>query len=101
MHALRVDKAGQFGQIRDIGMATANGQRVLEGDIHDPVAILDIEDNRVAPQFTPAPDNPQAMLAAGHYASQIDSPDFEVAGHRNRLLNDGGVQNAGDDDILP
>ena len=66
VHALGVQESGKLGQIRDHGTALLRGQRVIESYVENSVTILYVEYHRIAAQLTPAADNAQAVVAAGH-----------------------------------
>src|SRR5208283_1232103 len=71
-----------------------------EGDIDDAVAILDVEDDRVAADFSPMLDDAHAMIAARHDASQVNGADLEISCNRDRFLYNWRFQNSGDNDLL-
>src|SRR5437660_7002221 len=73
---------------------------MIESYVDGPVAVLHIEDHRVAAQLSPATDNTQSAVACGHHPGQIYRPHFEVAAHWNRFLHDRRVQDSRDDYLL-
>jgi len=95
MHTLRMQEPGELGEVSNGVVLSVGPQRVVKGYIQDPVAVLDVENHGVAAQLTPAPDNPQPMVAAGHNTGQINCPNLEVAANGNSLLRNGAVQNPG------
>jgi hypothetical protein len=40
------------------------------------------------------------VIAAGHDAGEVDGADFKVFGDRDRVLDDGGGEDSGDDDVF-
>jgi hypothetical protein len=73
---------------------------MVEGDVDDAVAILDVEDYGVAAHFAPVPDNAEAVLAARHHAGEVDGADFEISCHWDGILYNRRFQNTGNDDGL-
>src|ERR1700679_4045913 len=92
-----VDKLGQVGNI----VALTGCQRMIEGDVDDAVAILDIEDDGVAADLAPMTADALAVLAAGHDSGEINGADFEIACNWDRFLYNWRFENSGDDDLLP
>ena len=67
VHVLGMQKVYELRQVRNI-VALARGQGMVERDIDDAVAILDVEHDRVAPDFAPMSDNAHPMVAARHHS---------------------------------
>src|SRR5258708_38622712 len=74
---------------------------MVEGDVDNAVAILDVKDHRVAADFTPMADNAHSMMAARHYPGQINGANFEISCNWDGLLYNRRFENSGDDDLLP
>ena len=74
---------------------------MVEGDVDDAIAILDIEDDGVAADLAPVADDALAVLAAGHDSGEINGADFESACNWDRFLYNWRFENSGDDDLLP
>src|SRR5579862_1220053 len=90
---------GELGQVMNVDVL-ASGERVIEGDVDAAVAVLDIENNGVSAHFPPVLDDPYPVVTAGHNAGQVDSPDLEVLGNGDRLLDDRSGQDARNDDLF-
>ena len=73
---------------------------MVEGDVDDAVAILDVKDDRVAANFAPMADYAHAMVAARHDPGQINGADFEIPCNWDSLLYNRPFENSGDDDLL-
>src|SRR5450755_589363 len=73
---------------------------MVEGDVDDAIAILDIEDNRVAANLAPMMDDAHAVVAARHDSCQINGANFEISCNWDRFLYNCGFENSGDDDGL-
>ncbi len=91
MHELR--------QVVNVDLMLAE-QRMLEGDIHAAVGILNVEDDGIAANFAPVADDAKSMVAGSHDAGEINRPDFEVFGDRNGLFYDGCSENSRDRNLL-
>src|SRR5258708_21338113 len=74
---------------------------MVEGDVDNTVAILDVKDHGVAADFTPMADNAHSMIAARHYPGQINGANFEISCNWDGLLYNRRFENSGDDDLLP
>src|SRR6185295_4154114 len=77
----------EFRQVMEIRLVTAE-QRVFEGNGHAAIAVLDIEYHRVAADFTPVADDPNAMIAGRHQPRKVDRPHFKITLCWHRLLHD-------------
>jgi len=73
---------------------------MVEGDVDDAVAILDVEDDRVAADFPPMADDARSMIAARHHAGQVNGADLEISCNWYRFLYNWRFENSGDDDLL-
>ncbi len=100
MHTLGMQKTGELGQVMNRRMMRPR-QRMVKRYIDGPVAVLHIEDHRVAPQLAPAPDNTQSAVACRHHSGQIYRAHFKVTGHRNGFFHDRRVQDSRNDYLLP
>src|SRR6478609_9422059 len=89
----------QLGNIVNVDVVLAE-QGVIEGNGNAAVGILDVEDDRVAADFTPVAYSAESVVAAGHEPSEIDGADFEILRDRYRLFVDRGGKHAGDDQLL-
>src|SRR6202140_4501362 len=85
VHVFGMQEANELRQVGNI-VALSGGQRVVEGDVDDAVAILYVEDDRVAADFAPMADNAHSMIAARHHPCQINRADFEIPCNWDRLL---------------
>src|SRR6266481_9567121 len=94
-----MQEASEFGQVGNI-VALSGGEGVVEGDVDDAVAILNIEDDRVAADLAPVADDAHSMIAACHHSSQINGADFEISCNWDSLLYNRPFKNSGDDDLL-
>ncbi len=83
----------------DVDLVLAQ-QRVLEGNGHAAIGVLDIEHDGVAADFTPMLDDADSVVAARHHPGQVDGADFKVFGNSDGLLGDRGGQDSGDDDVF-
>src|ERR1035441_7838011 len=99
VHVFGMEEVNELGQVGNI-VALPAGQRVVEGDVDDAVAILDVEDDRVAADFAPMADDAQSMIAARHHPGQVNGADFEISCNWDRFLYNYGFENSGDDDLL-
>src|SRR5450631_149222 len=99
VHVLRVQEPSELGQVGNV-VALSAGERVVEGNVDDAIAILYVEHNRVTANIAPMPDNAHSMIAARHHSRQINGADFEIACNWDRFLYNGGFENSGDDDGL-
>ncbi len=92
----------EMNELRQVGnvMTLSAGERVVEGDVDDAVAILDVEDDRVAADLAPVADDAHSMIAARHHSGQVNRAHFKISCHRHRFLYNGRFQNSGDDDLL-
>ncbi len=99
VHVLGMEKANELRQVGNV-VALTSSKRVIEGDVDDAVAILDIEDNRVAPDFTPMSDNARAVITAGHDTGQVNRPDFKISCNWHRLLYNRRFENSGDENLF-
>ena len=88
-----------FGKIGNV-VALSGSQRMIEGDIDDAVAILDIEDHCIAAHFAPVSDDALAMVAASHHSGQINRAHFEISCNWDGFLYNWRFENSGDDDLL-
>ena len=75
-------------------------QRMIEGNGHAAIAVLDIEDDGVSADFAPVLDDANSMIAGRHDSREIDGPHFKVTLYRNRLLHDRRGQQSGNDHRL-
>src|ERR1700682_1901437 len=89
----------ELGQIVKRAVVTSQ-QRVIEGDGHASIAILDIEDDGVSAHLSPVADDPDSVVAGGHDSGEIHGPHFKVTVDRNRLLDDWRGQQSGNDHRL-
>src|SRR5712671_5708759 len=94
-----MQKANELGQVGNI-VALSGGEGVVEGDVDDAVAILNVEYDRVATDVAPVADDAHPMIAARHHSSQVNGPDFEISCNWDRFLYNCGFENSGDDDLL-
>src|SRR6266436_1567030 len=94
-----MQKANELGQVGNI-VALSGGEGVVEGDVDDAVAILNIEYDRVAADLAPVADDAHPMIAARHHSSQVNGADFEISCNWDRFLYNCGFENSGDDDLL-
>src|ERR1035437_1182900 len=99
VHVFGMQEVDELGQVGNI-VALSAGQRVVEGDVDDAVAILDVEDDRVAADFAPVADDAQPMIAARHHPGQVNGADFEISCNWDRFLYNWRFENSGDDDLL-
>src|SRR5271157_3975513 len=99
VHIFGMQEANELGQVGNI-VALSAGQRVVESDVDDAVAILDIEDDRVAADLAPMADDAQSMIAACHYPGQVNGADFEISCNWDSSLYNRRFENSGDDDLL-
>src|ERR1700674_2563495 len=99
MHVFGMQEANELGQVGNI-VALSGSQRMVEGDVDDAVAILDVEDDGVAADFTPMADNAHSMIAARHHPGQINGANFEIPCNWDSLLYNRPFENSGDDDLL-
>src|SRR4029077_16597048 len=99
MHVFGMQEANELGQVGNI-VALSGGERVVKGDVDDAVAILDVENDRVAADFAPMADYAHSMIAARHYPGQINGADFEIPCNWDSLLYNRPFENSGDDDLL-
>ena len=82
VHVLRMQEVNELGQIVE-GAAVASEQRMIEGDGHAAVAVLDIEDDGVSAHFAPVLDDANSVIAGRHDSREIDGPHFKVTFDRN------------------
>ena len=82
VHVFGMQEVNELGQVGNV-VALSAGQRVVEGDVDDAVAILYIEDHRIAADLSPMSDDAQSMIAARHHSGQINGADFEISCHWN------------------
>ena len=99
VHVLLVQEVDELRYVVNVDLVLAE-QRVLEGDGDAAVGIFDVEDDRVAADFAPVPDDAESVVAGGHDAGQVDGADFKVFGDGDRLLGDGRREDSGDDDVF-
>src|SRR6266568_7669684 len=99
VHVFRVQEADEFRQVGDV-VLLAGGEWMIEGNVDDAVAVLDIKHHGVAADFAPATNNAQAAIATGHHAGQVDGAYFEVLGNGYGFLYNRRVQNSGDDQLF-
>src|ERR1700732_689321 len=99
MHVFGMQEANELGQVGNI-VALSGGERVVEGDIDDAVAILDVKNDRIAADFAPMADYTHSMIAARHHPGQINGADFEIPCNWDSLLYNRPFENSGDDDLL-
>ena len=99
VHVLLVQEVHELRHVMDVDLVLAE-QRVLEGNGHAAVGILDVEDDGVAANFAPVADDAESVVAARHDAGQVDGADFKVFGNGNGLFGDRGGEDSGDDDVL-
>src|ERR1700686_2323580 len=88
VHVLLVQEAYKFRYVVQVDVVLAQ-ERMLPGNGHAAVRILDVEDDGVAADFTPVADDAESVIAAGHDAREVNGADFEVFGDRNGVLDDG------------
>src|SRR5882672_12761058 len=81
-------------------MLLSGGQRMIEGDVDNAVAVFDVKHYRVAADFVPVANDAQAVVAAGHHAGQVDGAGFEILGDGDGFLYNGHVENARDDQLF-
>src|SRR4030088_2463841 len=62
VHVLRMQETGELGQVVDV-VFLSTGERVVKGNVDDAVAVFDIKYYRVAADFAPMTDDPQAAVA--------------------------------------
>ena len=98
VHVLRVQKAYELRQVVNGCVMTAQ-QSMLERNIHAAVAILNIEDNRIAADLTPTPNDPQSTIASRHQTGQVYCADLKITRDGSGLLHDGCIQNSGNHDL--
>ena len=55
-------------------------QRVLEGNVHAAIAVLDIEHHGVAAHFAPAADDPYSVVTGRHESGEVHGPHFKIRG---------------------
>src|SRR5260370_5391584 len=94
-----MQEANELGQVGNI-VALSGSEGVVEGDVDDAVAILNIEYDRVAASFAPRAEDAHPMIAARHHSSQVNGADFEISCNWDRFLYNCGFENSGDDDLL-
>ena len=82
VHVLRMQEVNELGQIVEVRCVSSQ-QRMIEGNGHAAVAVLDIEHHGVAAHFAPVADDANAMVAGRHESSEIDGPHFKITLHRN------------------
>src|SRR5713226_9417032 len=99
VHVLRMQEANELGQVGNI-VALSGGEGVVEGNVDDAVAILNVEYYRVAADFAPMADDAHPMIAARHHPGQVNGADFEISCNWDRFLYNCGFENSGDDDLL-
>src|SRR5580693_5806458 len=99
VHVFGVQEVDELGQVVDVDLVLAE-QRMLEGNGHAAVGILDVEDYGVAADFAPVADDAESVIAGRHYAGEVDGADLKIAGNGNRFLDDGRGQDSGDGDLL-
>ena len=58
-------------------------QRMIEGNGHAAIAVLDIEDDGVAAHFAPVLNDANSMIAGRHDSREINGPHFKVTLNRN------------------
>src|SRR5882757_1718855 len=85
VHVLRMQETGELGQVVDVVLLSTS-ERVVKGNVDDAVAVFDIKHYGVAADFAPMTDDPQAAVAAGHNAGQVDGTYFEILGADDRFL---------------
>src|ERR1035438_4575285 len=83
VHVFGMEEVNELGQVGNI-VALPAGQRVVEGDVDDAVAILDVEDDRVAADFAPMADDAQSMIAARHHPGQVNRSEERRVGKECR-----------------
>ena len=97
VHVLLVQEADQLGDVMDVDLMFSE-ERVLEGNRHAAVGVLDVENDGVAANFTPVTDNVDSLVAGRHDSSEIDGADFEILRNGHGLFGNGSEENSGDDD---
>src|ERR1039458_4914899 len=99
VHVFGMQEMNELGQVGNI-VALSAGQGVVEGDVDDAVAILDIENDRIAANFAPVSDDALPMIAARHHPGQINGADFEIPCNWDRFLYNWRFENSRDNDLL-
>ena len=97
VHVLLVQEADQLRDIMDVNLVFSE-ERVLEGNRHAAVGVLNVEDHGVAANFAPVTDNVNSLVAGRHDSSEIDGADFEILRNGHGLFGNGSEENSGDDD---
>src|SRR5215467_2092283 len=94
-----MQEAHELRQIRNVVML-ASCQRMIKRNVYNSVAVLHIKNNRIPALLTPAADDAQAVIAAGHHPGQVNSANFEIPGNGYAFFNDRRIENTGDDQSL-
>src|SRR5579883_1232748 len=86
MQVLRVQPVRVFGQVAYVRLSPLGRQRVVRSDAQASVAILDVENNRVAARLLPLANNVNALIASRHQAGEVHGLYFEILGDKDRIL---------------
>ena len=99
VHVFRVQEANVLGQVVNVDVMTGQ-QRMVEGDVHVAVGVLDVEHDCIAAGLAPAADNLNAVVAGGHEAGQIDGARFKFLGDRDGFFVDRATEDSRHNDFL-
>src|SRR5579862_1811233 len=94
-----VQEVNELGQVVNINLMLAE-QRVFEWNGHASVGILDIENDSIAADLAPVPNDAQSVIAGSHDPGEINGAHFKIPRHGDALFRDRYRQDAGDSDLF-